>query len=69
MANSDFFVGAVFFAVGAALIALYGFAVRALFGARFDFVQVILYKVNTESFPIGKRILEAILRILKFWLC
>ena len=67
MTNSDFFVGATFFSIGIALMSLYVFAAKTIFKVRLDLVQVVMYKINTESMPVWKKILEAVLRILKFF--
>jgi hypothetical protein len=65
--RSDFYVGVCFFLVGATAIAFYGLAARKLFGSSLDFVQLLAYHANTDSLPLKLKLLEAALRVIKFF--
>lgn len=66
MTGSDEFVGLLFLVIGISLIYQYMLAARLLFSRKLDLVQAIVYRINTRSMPLWKRILERVLRFLKF---
>ncbi len=67
MRFNDFYIGASFFLIGAAAISIYGIAAKKIFKKPLDFVQLLGFHVNTESFPMRLKVLEAVLRIIKFF--
>jgi hypothetical protein len=65
--RSDFYVGVSFILVGATAISAYGIVAKRLFGTPMDFVQLLGYHVKTDSLPLKFKILEALLRVIKFF--
>jgi hypothetical protein len=65
--RGDFYVGLSFCLVGASAIAVYAVAAKKVFGVPLDFVQVLAYHVKTEALPVRLKLLEAFLRIVKFF--
>jgi hypothetical protein len=63
----DFTSGFVLIVFGIALVRLYAFVAKRRYGLALDFVQVILYRVNTKEMPFKERALETVLAWLKFF--
>ena len=64
---SNILSGIFLILIGVGLNALYAGVARRKFGVNIDFVQAVMYKVDTSRFPFRARMLEFSLRWLKLF--
>lgn len=60
-------VNAVFFLTGVGFNVLYVSVARKKFGVKIDFVQAVMYNIDASSFSFKARMIERVLRWLKFF--